>query len=201
MKISRLKHISRELRRHAPFTALGALIGTVVMAIVFAVGLAQSASEDIFHILHPAHLLLSAIVTSAVYRQHGNIWVALVIGFIGSVGICSISDIALPHMGGVLLGAEMHLHVCILEHPWLVVSFALLGAVIGALTRRWTRYPHAAHVLISTMASLFYLVAFGIVDWALRLPLVFVVLFIAVWLPCCASDIIFPHLFTKGKHH
>ena len=171
------------------------------MIIVFVAGLAQSASEDIFHILHPAHLLLSAIVTSAVYRQHGNIWAALVIGFIGSVGICSISDIVLPHIGGVLLGAEMHLHVCILEHPWLVVSFALIGAVIGALTRRWTRCPHAAHVLTSTMASLFYLMAFGVVDWTLRLPLVFVLLFIAVWLPCCASDIIFPHLFTKGKHH
>jgi hypothetical protein len=36
------------------------------------------------------------------------------------------------------------------------------------------------------------------VEWIQLLP-IFVYLFLAVWLPCCLSDIIFPLLFTKGK--
>ncbi|MDI6884377.1 MAG: hypothetical protein QMD00_04550, partial [Hadesarchaea archaeon] len=56
-----------------------------------------------------------------------------------------------------------------------------------------------AHVLISTLASLFYLMAFGVVDWLPLFPFVFAVLFIAVWIPCCASDIVFPLLFTRKR--
>ncbi|MDI6883741.1 MAG: hypothetical protein QMD00_01160 [Hadesarchaea archaeon] len=93
----------------------------------------------------------------------------------------------------------MDLHLCLLTHPWLVIIPALAGAVIGALTGRWTKCPHAAHVLISTLASLFYLMAFGVVDWLIRFPLVFVVLFIAVWVPCCMSDIVFPLLFVRKR--
>jgi len=29
------------------------------------------------------------------------------------------------------------------------------------------------------------------------LPFVFIVLFVAVWVPCCLSDIVFPPLFVK----
>jgi hypothetical protein len=29
---------------------------------------------------------------------------------------------------------------------------------------------------------------------------IFVVLFIAVWLPCCMSDIVFPMLFVRSPH-
>jgi hypothetical protein len=54
---------------------------------------------------------------------------------------------------------------------------------------------------LSTRASLFYLTAFGATDWLPLLPLVFVVLFFAVWVPCCTSDIVFPLLFRKGPQH
>jgi len=74
-------------------------------------------------------------------------------------------------------------------------------ATIGTLTGLGTKYQHAVHVLISTLASLFYLMAFGVVDWLPMFPLVFVVLFIAVWVPCCASDIMFPLLFVRKEKH
>jgi len=158
-------------------------------------------SHHAFHILHPAHMLLSSIVTAAVFRLHrGGFGASIAAGLVGAAGICAISDIVFPYVGGTLLGATMTLHVCILEHPWLVLLPGLVGATIGALTGRWTKCPHAAHVLISTLASLFYLIGFGAVDWLPMFPLVFVVLFIAVWIPCCTSDIVFPLLFVrKGR--
>ena len=35
----------------------------------------------------------------------------------------------------------------------------------------------------------------------LTIVLVGVFLFLAVWLPCCTSDIVFPLLFTRGHDH
>jgi hypothetical protein len=51
---------------------------------------------------------------------------------------------------------------------------------------------------------MFYFVAFGVAEWLPLLPVIFVFLFFAVWLPCCVSDIVFPLLFTGNKelsHH
>lgn len=198
--MSKLKHIAGELKHHAPFTALGACLGVAVMAVVSLGDVAQSTSHNAFHVLHPAHMLLSATVTAAMFRRHrGGAPAAIAVGLVGAVGICAISDIVLPHVGGALLGAKMTLHVCLLEHPWLVILPGLIGAAIGSLSRCPTRCPHAAHVSISTLASLFYLMAFGGADWIPMFPLVFVVLFLAVWIPCCTSDIVFPILFTKVK--
>ncbi len=201
--MSRFRHIAAELKEHAPFTAFGAGVGILVMAAVWMAGLAPSVSYNAFHILHPTHLLLSSAVTATMFRRHGgNILPAVAVGIGGSIAICEISDIFLPYLGGAALGGSMTLHLEIIEHPWLAILPALAGAAVGALALRWTRCPHAAHVLISTLASLFYLMAFGVLDWLAMFPLVFVMLFIAVWVPCCTSDIIFPLLFTKKvKHH
>jgi len=203
MPMSRFRYIAAELKEHAPFTAFGAGVGVVVMAAVWIAGLAPSVTYNAFHILHPAHLLLSSAVTATMFRRHGgNVLPAVAIGIGGAIAICTISDIVLPHLGGAALGGSMTLHIEIIEHPWLALLPALAGAAAGALALRWTRCPHAAHVLISTLASLFYLIGFGELDWLPMFPLVFVVLFIAVWVPCCASDIIFPILFMrKIKRH
>jgi hypothetical protein len=75
------------------------------------------------------------------------------------------------------------------------------AAVAIGLLAPGTRPPHAGHALVSTWASLFYLTAYGVTDWLPLLPLVLVVLFFAVWIPCCTSDIVFPLLFRTGPGH
>ena len=40
---------------------------------------------------------------------------------------------------------------------------------------------------------------FGAIDWLPRLPLLFVFLFLAVWIPCCFSDIVFPLLWADKE--
>ncbi len=192
----RTKLITKELLSHAPFTFFGAVTGIVIMLLT--VHLSPNISERIFCTLHPIHVVLSAIVTTGMYRLHRGKGVSVfLIGYIGAVGIATISDILFPYFGGILLGAEMELHLGFIEEWWLVNPLAVLGILI-AYWKPTTEFPHAGHVLLSTWASLFYLMAFGgTANWALFLPFVFVILFISVWFPCCLSDIIFPLLFVK----
>ncbi len=192
------KHIAKELKRHAPFTAFGAITGIIIMFLFY--HLPYRVSYNIFYTLHPIHVVLSALVTTSMYKlyQKGKvrIWILLLIGYVGSVGIATISDILFPYLGGLLLGAKMEFHLSFIEKWWLINPLAILGIAIG-YWRPTTKIPHSGHVLISTWASLFYLTAFGIANWLLLLPLVLLVLFFAVWIPCCVSDIVFPLLFVK----
>jgi len=81
---------------------LGALTGIAIMlAIVYGGFLPQvtSISENIFYVLHPAHVLLSASITTALYARYGKgkLWIALLIGYTGSIGIATLSDSIIPH--------------------------------------------------------------------------------------------------------
>ncbi|MEW6069336.1 MAG: hypothetical protein AB1485_01840 [Candidatus Thermoplasmatota archaeon] len=196
--MAHFKHIAVELKSHIPFTAFGAVTGIVIISVIAWLGIAPATLDIIFHIFHPLHILLSALVTTSMYRIHrGRAWASLLIGFVGAVGICSISDIVFPYAGGALLGIAMEWHPCIIVHPYIIIPSAFVGIALSYL-KPTTKCPHAAHVLISTWASLFYLLAFGVViNWLPLLPFIFILLFVAVWLPCCASDIVFPLLFVK----
>jgi hypothetical protein len=61
---------------------------------------------------------------------------AALLGLVGSLGICSISDILIPWVGGALLGTSPHLHLCIVEYPWYEVPAAMIGVVAGTLVSR-----------------------------------------------------------------
>ena len=55
-------------------------------------------------------------------------------------------------------------------------------------------------MLLSTWASLFHMtMALGEDVSMFVMALVPVCLFLAVWIPCCTSDIVFPLLFTKER--
>ena len=192
-----------ELKEHAPFTFFGALTSIVIMlAIVYGGFLSQVAliSEDIFYILHPAHVLLSASVTTALYVQYGRrkLWIALLVGYTGSIGIATVSDSVIPYIGEVLLDLPNRgLHIGVIEKPLLTNLAALLGILIG-YREGATEFPHAGHVLISTWASLFHIImALGAtMDWV-RIIGILLFLFLAVWIPCCTSDIVYPLLFRR----
>ena len=194
-----LKRIAQELKEHVPFTALGALTGIIIMAIVVLGNVPSHVSHTAFYTLHPIHVLLSALVTTAIYTRYrkGKVWVAILIGWTGSIGIATISDAMIPYLGGTLLHAQMEFHVPFIEEWWINL-LALAGIAIG-YWRQTTRIPHFGHVLLSTWASLFYITAFGIADWIPLLPFIFLFLLLAVWIPCCTSDIIYPLLFLRNK--
>jgi len=196
------KRIVAELGRHIPFTAVGAATGIVIMLFVIVAKVPSNISEIIYYTLHPAHVVFSAIVTTAMYMRYGKrkLWIAVLIGYSGSVGIATLSDAVIPYLEGMSFGLTMHLHLGFIEKWWLINPLAFLGIAIG-YWKQITKLPHALHVLLSTWASLFYFTAFMTADWLHLLPFIFLFLFLAVWIPCCVSDIVYPLLFLKiGEH-
>jgi len=200
-----LRRIANELKSHAPFTALGAATGIIIMVILVftnALPRVSQISYTVFYILHPAHIVLSALVTIAMYKKYGNgrIWAAILIGYLGSIGIATLSDSIIPYLGETLLGLESKgIHIGFIEEPLLTNPAAFLGIAIG-YRKPTTKFPHAGHVLLSTWASLFHIImALGVtINWIILLA-IFLFLFLAVWLPCCTSDIVFPLLFVRRK--
>jgi len=191
------KMIGYELKRHIPFTALGAVTGVAIMVAAVLGNVPLDISYTIFHTLHPIHVILSALATTAMYsRYRSKAWMAILIGYTGSVGIATISDVIVPYLGGILLQLEIEFHLPFIEKWWLVNPLALIGIAIG-YWRHVTRIPHSGHVLLSTWASLFYFLAFGMAEWIPLLPFVFLFLFLAVLIPCCISDIAYPLIFVK----
>ena len=218
---SRIRHISQELKSHAPFTIFGAILGIAFM-LVFR-NISHTQAHTLFALFHPGHVLLSAMVTASLFKLHrtkANFLAVLIVGYVGSIGIATLSDSVIPFMGEKLLGldipthSELHseddeqgrevhkeyhgIYLGFIEEWYIVNPAALLGILIAWFLPR-TKFPHAAHVLISTWASSAHIlmnaqseIAFGLI------VIIFVVLFIAVWVPCCISDIIFPLLFVES---
>lgn len=195
-----LGRIGIQLKHHAPFTVVGALTGIAIMLVLVYASVQQATSEKVFWTLHPLHVVLSALTTAAMYRlnaKRAKLWVTVLIGYVGSVGIATLSDSLIPYVGEWLLDLPNRgIHVGFIEKWWLVNPLAIVGIAIGCV-RPTTRIPHSGHVLLSTWASLFHMsMALGSEFTLWMATLVTVFLFLAVWVPCCTSDIVFPLLFV-----
>jgi hypothetical protein len=200
-----LKLIARELKHHAPFTALGAATGIIAMVVIIFNNLfpqVSAVSHNVFYVLHPLHVALSAVVTTAMYRRYGGrkIWAIVLIGYFGSVGIGTLSDSVIPYLGETLLKLpNAGIHIGFIEE-WQIVNPAALAGVAIGYWKSVTKLPHFGHVLLSTWASMFHVIMAlgGVVNWVTYL-VIFGFLFLGVWLPCCSSDIVFPLLFTRQQ--
>ncbi|MCM8814718.1 MAG: hypothetical protein NC937_04995 [Candidatus Omnitrophica bacterium] len=201
-----------EIRHHLPFSILSVITGLILIGIftviaeMFKIYEVSYYSKKLFHIFHPTHILFSAIATTAMFWKHERGFLkTITIGFVGSAGICGISDIIIPYLSGFLLGSHMDLHVCIIEHPHLVLPFIFSGIVIGFLVpetfekQEGVIFSHSLHIMVSASASILYLISFGVTDWISRIGVVYIYMVLAVVIPCCTSDIIFPLLFTTDE--
>ena len=198
-----------ELRHHLPFSAFSVAVAITVLGLISYVSTSMGvldssqASYGMFHVFHPLHMLFSAMATTAMFWRHERkFFKTIAIGFIGATGVCGLSDILMPFYSGRLLGVEMHWHICVVEHPEVILPFVAVGGLIGLLVpevRKSTIFSHSAHVLASSMASIFYLVSFGLTEWIGMIGMVFIYMILAVLIPCCISDIVFPLLLTRKE--
>ena len=201
---NKTEYILLELGHHLPYTIFGVSMGLVLMGMLtFLATLMHSedslsvASSEMFHVTHASHILFSAVATTAMFWKHEKrILKAIIVGALGSIGICALSDSIFPTIGGRLLGVQMHMHICILEHPGIIIPFAVVGVIAGFLIlgaiEKSTQYSHSVHVLFSSISAILYLIGFGLHEWIHQLGGVFIITVIAVMVPCCLSGIVFP---------
>jgi hypothetical protein len=223
-----MEKILHELKHHLPFTVFSGVAAIIIMAfftvMMSAVLDSENANQtlddddhhgvgelgtyfyDLFHVFHPLHVLFSAAATSAMFwRFDKKLWKAISIGILGSLALGAVSDIIFPFMGGVTIGVDMEFHFDLIEHPQVVVPFAFIGVIFGLITceafigRKSTIFSHSGHIFVSTMASILYLLTFGYTNWMAEMYIVFIIVVIAVFIPCCISDIIFPLLFIRDR--
>jgi hypothetical protein len=208
-----------ELKEHLPFTLAVSLVTGLLVAIFYSMG--RIPSEALFEIMHPAHVLFSAIATSAIYwkyrgpeggrrkavldghdsgepeggRRKADSWIkTILVGVSGAILIGSLSDVVFPFLAGNLFSLHTHFHLPILEEPVLILGVAFFGSILGMYSDLF-KTSHLLHVSLSVFASLFYLLAFSIEMSALGVLLISGLVFLTVYIPCCISDIVFPLLF------
>ncbi len=201
---SKLQYILIELGHHFPYTIFGVSMGLMLMGVLtFLAILMQAedqlsvASREFFHVAHASHILFSAVATTAIFWKHEKkIMKALFVGSLGSVGLCALSDSVFPAIGGRILGIEIPIHICIYEHPTMILPFAIFGVLAGFLIpgaiEKSTQYSHSMHVLFSSLSAILYLLAFGVEEWIHSLGPIFMITVFSVMIPCCLGGIVFP---------
>lgn len=210
---TRIGRILKEFIHHLPYSAVGVAACVGILLGLEKMGLSYQ-PKQFFHVTHPTHIFLSAVVTTAIFWKYERRWLkTFLIGFFGTIPICTLSDVFFPYLGGLLFGTPPAFHLCAVEEPWLVYPSALLGIVVGmSLLKRvekGTEIFHLLHIMVSALASLLYLISFDVDLWRLSVTFAFSVTVAAVWVPCCLSDIVFPLWFVKngkapccgGGHH
>jgi len=203
--------IKKELKEHLPFTMLGVLISILILCVAHLIFIKVAdfnksvTFERFFHLFHFTHIFLSATASASIYYRHArHVLKSIAIGAVSTLVFCGLSDAILPFIGGTFLGVTMHFHLCLLNEPITVLLATITGVWAGIVLEvklgKISYVSHSAHVLVSSLASLFYLVTFGVESWFSFLIGLFIVTTLAVVIPCCSSDIVLPVSFASGFH-
>jgi hypothetical protein len=134
-----------------------------------------------------------------------NSWKGVMIGVFTSFGFCTLSDILLPYVAGLMMGVKMNLHICFVSELQNIIPFLFIGILNGlAIVKIHEKNQesvslqlHFFHTFISAMASIFYAVGNGLASYDQNLGAFFLLMLIAVVLPCTLSDVVAPLFFAR----
>ncbi len=169
----------------------------------------QRGARMLFHSFHFLHIVFAATGTLITYYRYSkNIMGGLLVGILCSMTFCTLSDAVIPYIGGNMLGVAMSFHLCFVTELNNIIPFLVVGLLNGFVMGRYHRgshgfysvFSHFVHILISSFASTFYLVAHGLPDWYSKIGVIFLFLIVAVVIPCTLSDVVVPMAFARiGK--
>lgn len=201
-----------ELLCHLPYAIYSVAFSLIILSVysVFSIGLDPSivkkGSKALFHSFHFMHIVFAATGTIVTFcRFSKNYFRALVVGILSPTFFCILSDAVLPYIGGTLLGVHMHFHACFLTEPQRVIPFLIVGIINGFVMSShhsskqggYSLSSHASHIAISSLASTFYLISHGFTNWYVSIGNVFVLLIIAVVVPCTLADVVVPMTIAR----
>lgn len=204
--------IVHELLCHLPYAIYSVAFSLIILSIysVFSMSLdpifIKKGSKALFHSFHFIHILFAATGTIVTFCRFSKNYVrGLIVGIVSPTFFCILSDAVLPYIGGTILGVQMHFHACFLTEPQRVVPFLIMGIVNGFVMSRhheskqggYSLSSHATHIFISSLASTFYLISHGFTNWYVSIGNVFVLLIIAVVVPCTLADVVVPMTMAR----
>jgi hypothetical protein len=208
------RSVLNEVICHFPYALLALTIGLITLSMM-TIDLPVDRTIlhirffSLFHTCHFMHILFAAAGCFLTFLRYSRNWLkGFIIGAIVPVIFCVLSDIILPYIGGIILGVPMHLHICFVTEYTNVGIFLIMGILAGTVLRFHveqkhagsflTRWLHFGHILLSALASLFYLISHGFSTWARYIGPVYVLLVIAVVIPCTLSDLVVPVIVAKS---
>lgn len=216
-----------ELLHHFPYATMSVALALMVLSVInvfFYTGISESLSGGIphmhghgevahasgldvlFHSFHFIHILFAASgAMITFYRYSQRVWMGLFVGAVSSMVFCTLSDVLLPYAAGFILGVDMHLHICFASEIANITPFLLVGLLNGLVMVRISEFKtesyslslHFIHTFISAMASIFYTVEHGLSDFYSQFGLFFLLMVVAVIVPCTLSDVVAPILFAR----
>lgn len=204
-----------EFLHHLPYAVFSAALALITLSFVsFFAGLSTHTPKlvnyyyfNLFHNFHLMHILFAASGTVLTFSQHSkNLTKTILVGFLSPAVFCILSDIIIPYIGGIIIGVNMKMHICFLcpYDSLSIFMFLLIGVINGMVLRRHSSAvlnmfalgAHFMHILVSALASLFYMVSHGFTDWSHYSAYIFTFIIIAVVIPCTFSDVIVPLYFA-----
>ena len=200
-----------EIVCHFPYAVFSIACAIIALSFVsYDVGsMNPKGAHRLFHSFHFLHLIFSATGAVLMFRRHSkNVILAILVGLLVPASFCTLSDAFLPYLGGRFVGLNMHFHWCFLSHLDTVLPFLAIGVIQGWMLSSHSKSKHVfysttthfLHILVSSMASLMYLVSFGFSNWWNSIGFIFIFLLFAVVVPCSLSDVVVPFLCARlGK--
>jgi hypothetical protein len=201
-----------ELLLHSPYAIFSVAFGFVVLSFssFFFIGSNLATIQDscgiLFHSFHFMHIVFAVSGTMVMFMRFSrNALLGLVLAIISPTFFCLLSDVMFPYLAGNILGVHMDLHICLSSELHNVIPFTLIGLLHGyALSYRDKQQQsfvslssHAIHIFISSLASMFYLVGHGLHNWFPHMGIIFLLMIVAVVVPCTLSDVIVPMYFAR----
>lgn len=215
---------SHELVHHLPYGTLSVSIALMLLSLITVLfGLSAASAHHVhdhatgacgmisgmdilFHSFHFAHILFAASGTMVTfYRYSKNMVAGIVVGVLSSVVFCTLADILLPYAAGRLLGVSMELHICFRSELSNIIPFLFIGVINGIIiprgkeghTQNHSVSLHIIHTFISAMASIFYAIGHGLQNFHDHFGMFFVLMLVAVVIPCTLSDVVVPVLWAR----
>lgn len=208
--------LREELLHHFPYAVFSIAISFIALAFVSVIGLGlvtdaqamRSGYHVLFHSFHYLHLVFAVSGTCVTFMRFSSSWIRCIFVSLAAPALfCTLSDVALPALVGQLLGGVMDVHICFFAlHDLLnVLPFMGAGLLAGfAIAGHYRPFlnivsmgAHFVHILISSLAAVFYMVSNGFDEWFTMMGPLFFLLILAVVVPCTVSDVIVPMYFAR----
>jgi hypothetical protein len=204
-----------ELSHHFPYAIMSLALGFIVLSFLHIcafhgveIKMATKGARILFHSFHFLHIMFAASGSLVMFsRFSSNLVKGIVVSVCSSLFFCTISDVIVPYLSGILLGVSMRFHLCMVSELYNIIPFLVIGLVNGLVIGRHGKHvkglyvlgSHFSHILISALASLSYLISEGLYVWWPKMGLLFAYQVIGVLIPCTLADVVVPVLFSRVK--